>query len=98
MGRIGEIFTDLFSCSFSEGTLANWIQEAARTLVPTMRVLKSLRLAQKLDHVDERGARVKGLLHWFHVNSTRWLTLSHWHRQRGQKAMDAIGILPVYTG
>ena len=98
MERIGEIFTDLLSCSFSEGTLANWIQEAARTLAPTMHVLKSVLLAQKLDHVDETGARVKGLLHWFHVNSTRWLTLYHWHRQRGQKAMDAIGILPVYTG
>lgn len=98
MERIGEIFTDLLSCSFSEGTLANWIQEAARTLAPTMHILKSVLLAQKLDHVDETGARVKGLLHWFHVNSTRWLTLYHWHRQRGQKAMDAIGILPVYTG
>ena len=98
MERIGEIFTDLLSCSFSEGTLANWIQEAARTLGPTMQVLKTLLVAQKLDHVDETGARVKGLLHWFHVNSTRWLTLYHWHRQRGQKAMDAIGILPVYTG
>src|SRR5258708_5494389 len=98
MERIGEVFADLLSCSFSEGTLANWIQEAAHTLEPTMHVLKSLLLAQKLDHVDETGARVKGLLHWFHVNSTHWLTLYHWHRQRGQKAMDAIGILPPYTG
>jgi transposase len=48
--------------------------------------------------VDETGARVDGLLHWFHVNSTSWLTLYHWHRQRGQKAMDAIGILPQYAG
>ena len=63
-----------------------------------MQEIKRLLLAQKLDHVDETGARVKGLLHWFHVNATRWLTLYHWHRQRGQKAMDAIGILPEYTG
>jgi hypothetical protein len=98
MERIGEVFEDLFSCSFSEGTLFNWRQEAARTLAPTMHTLKNLLLAQKLDHVDETGARVKGLLHWFHVNSTRWLTLYHWHRQRGHKAMDAIGILPAYTG
>jgi transposase len=98
MERIGEVFEDLLSCSFSEGTLANWIQEAAHTLEPTMHVLTSLLVAQKLDHVDETGARVKGLLHWFHVNATRWLTLSHWHRQRGQKAIDAIGILPSSTG
>lgn len=98
MERIGEVFVDLLCCRLSEGTLANWIQEAARTLSPTMLVLKRLLLAQKLDHVDETGARVKGLLHWFHVNSTRWLTLYHWHRQRGRKAIDAIGILPEYTG
>lgn len=98
MERIGEVFEDLLTCRLSEGTLASWIQEAARTLGPTMLLLKRLLLAQKLDHVDETGGRVKGLLHWFHVNATQWLTLSHWHRQRGQKAMDAIGILPEYTG
>jgi transposase len=98
MERIGEVFEDLLACHFSEGTLANWIQEASRTLEPTMQRLKQLLLAHKLDHVDETGARVKGLLHWFHVNSTCWLTLYHWHRQRGQKAMDAIGILPQYQG
>jgi transposase len=98
MERIGEVIFDVFSCQFSEGTLTNWIQEAAHTLAPTMLALKNWLLAQKLDHVDETGARVKGLLHWFQVNSTRWLTLYHWHRQRGQKAMDAIGILPQYMG
>jgi transposase len=98
MERIGEVFADLWNCPLSEGTLARWIQEAAQTLGATMQVLKSLLLAQKLDHVDETGARVKGVLHWFHVNATRWLTLYHWHRHRGQKAMDAIGILPAYTG
>jgi len=98
MERIGEVFLDLLSCRLSEGTVATWIQEAARTLGPTMLVLKRLLLAQKLDHVDETGGRVKGLLHWFHVSATRWLTLYHWHRQRGRSAMDAIGILPEYTG
>ena len=98
MERMTETFADLWHCPLSEGTLASWLQKATRTLGPTMQEIKRLLLAQKLDHVDETGARVKGLLHWFHVNSTRWLTLYHWHRQRGQKAIDAIGILPGYTG
>jgi transposase len=98
MERIGEAFEDLLSCRLSQGTLATWIQEAARTLGPTMLLLKRLLLAQKLDYVDETGGRVKGLLHWFHVNATQWLTLYHWHRKRGQEAMDAIGVLPGYTG
>ncbi len=75
MERIGEVFEDLLSCRLSEGTLCTWIQEAARTLGPTMLLLKRLLLTQKLDHVDETGGRVKGVLHWFHVNATQWLTL-----------------------
>ena len=46
----------------------------------------------------KRGGRVKGVLHWFHVNATHWLTLYHWHRHRGKIAMDTIGILPQYPG
>ena len=98
MERISEICEDLLACRISEGTLANWIQDAARTLEPTMLLLKELLLAQKVDHVDETGGRIKGLLHWFHVNATRWLTLYGWHRKRGHEAMDAIGILPRYGG
>jgi transposase len=46
MERIGEVFADLWNCALSEGTLASWIQEAARTLGPPMQVLKRLLLAQ----------------------------------------------------
>jgi len=98
MERISEIFEDLLASRISEGTLANWIQDAAHTLEPTMLLLKELLLAQKVDHVDETGGRIKGLLHWFHVNATRWLTLYGWHRKRGHEAMDAIGVLPRYGG
>jgi len=98
MERIGELLADLWGCHLSEGTLASWIAEAARTLEPTMLVLKRLLLQSRLDHVDETGGRVNGVLHWFHVNGTRWLTLYHWHRKRGQEAIKAIGILPQYEG
>lgn len=63
-----------------------------------MLILKRLLLASQVDHVDETGGRIKGLLHWFHVNATPWLTLYSWHRKRGQEAMDEIGILPHSTG
>jgi transposase len=98
MERISETFADLWGCQLSDGTLATWIQDAARTLSPTMLTLKRLLLAQKVDHVDETGGRIKGLLHWFHVNATKWLTLYGWHRNRGQEAMDSIGVLPTYSG
>jgi transposase len=98
MKRIQEFCGDLLGCQLSEGTLANWIQDAARTLGPTMLLLKQLLLRSRVNHVDETGARIKGLLHWFHVNGTKWVTLYSWHRKRGQEAMNEIAILPDYTG
>lgn len=98
LSRSGELFEDLWASSLAEGTLVNWIGEAAKTLEPTMDILKQRLLRSPLDHVDETGGRIKGLLHWFHVNATRWLTLYSWHRKRGHEAMDEIGILPGYTG
>jgi transposase len=98
MERISELFADLQLGQISQGSLANWIAEAARILEPTTHTLKRLLLGSRLDHVDETGGRVKGVLHWFHVNATKWLTLYSWHRKRGQEAMDTIGILPQYAG
>jgi transposase len=64
MERIQELCVDLFGCQLSEGTLVNWIAEAARTLGPTMLILKRLLGWSQVNHVDETGARIKGLLHW----------------------------------
>ncbi len=98
MERIQELCVDLLGCQLSEGTLTNWIAEAARTLGPSMLVLKRLLGWSQVNHVDETGARIKGLLHWFHVTANQWLTFYAWHRKRGQEAMNEIGILPDYRG
>jgi transposase len=98
MERICELLADLQVCQLSQGTLANWIARAGSTLQPCMQTLKRLLVSSSLDHVDETGGRIKGLLHWFHVNATKWLTLYSWHRKRGKSAIDVIGILPEYEG
>ncbi len=96
--RIREVFVDLGLGSVSEGSVVNWVQEAAERLKPTLSTLKALLLRSRLTHVDETGGRIGGVLHWFHVMGTRWLTLYQWHRKRGREAMDAHGLLPTYTG
>jgi transposase len=96
--RICELLTDLQLCQLSQGTVVNWIARASNTLQPCLQTLKELLVSSSLDHVDETGGRIKGLLHWFHVNATKWLTLYSWHRKRGKSAIDAIGILPEYEG
>lgn len=98
MGRIQELCVDLLGCHLSEGTLVNWIGQAAKTLEPTILTLKQLLLWSHINHVDETGARISGLLHWFHVLATPWLTLYAWHRKRGKAAINQIGVLPEYKG
>ncbi len=98
LSRITELFADLKLGSLSEGSLVNWVREAAVLLQPTQATLEELLLHSRLAHVDETGGRIGGVLHWFHVMSNQWLTIYHWHRKRGQEAMDAIGLLPKYTG
>ena len=98
LSRITELFADLKLGPLSEGSLVNWVNEAAVLLKPTQETIEGLLLKTRLAHVDETGGRIEGVLHWFHVLCNHWLTVYHWHRKRGQEAMDAIGLLPKYTG
>ena len=41
---------------------------------------------------------VEKIADWLHVNCTSWLTHLAWHRKRGRKAMDDIGIWPRFRG
>jgi Transposase IS66 family len=52
----------------------------------------------RLQHGDETGIRVYGMLHWLHVNCTRFLTHLAWHASRGREAIDEIGIWPRFAG
>ena len=96
--RIQDLFVDLGLGSVSEGSIVTWVQQAAERLKPTLETLKMVLLRSRLTHVDETGGRIGGVLHWFHVMGTPWLTVYQWHRKRGREAMDAQGLLPVYTG
>ncbi|WP_274532109.1 IS66 family transposase [Ktedonobacter racemifer] len=60
MERVCVVWEDLFGCTLSEGTLASWVQEAARTLYPNLLILKELLLRSYIDHVDETGGGSKG--------------------------------------
>lgn len=96
--RTCEALSDLCDCQLSEGTLVQWIAQAAQRLQPSIEWIKSLLLRSPLMHADETGMRVKGILHWMHLNATTSLTLYSWHRKRGHQALEQIGIWPHYQG
>jgi transposase len=52
----------------------------------------------ELVNFDETGFRVAGWLHWVHSASTSKYSLLYVHPRRGRAAMDAGGVLPLFTG
>jgi hypothetical protein len=63
-----------------------------------MERIAELLVTSPLQHGDETGIRLYGMLHWLHVNCTRFLTHLAWHESRGKPAMNDIGIWPRFAG
>lgn len=98
LGRVQQLLADLCGAQLGRGTLVSWVQQAARVLEPVERQLKAALGRAPVLHCDETGVRRAGQLAWAHVTSTARLTHYAIQVQRGQRATDAIGILPNYTG
>ena len=100
--RVREVVADVFGAALSVGTLVNLVRHGAERLLGVEQEIKAaLRQAPVLHH-DETGLRVVGAegarLEWTHVTCTPTLTHYARHAARGATALEAIGILPGYTG
>lgn len=98
LARSCEVMAEICGCQISEGTLCRWGEQAAERLASTVEYIADLIAQGRFQHSDETGIRIYGMLHWLHVNSTRWLTHLAWHPKRGREALDDIGIWPRFLG
>ncbi|MDP9355703.1 MAG: IS66 family transposase, partial [Chloroflexota bacterium] len=89
---------DLFGTPMSTGTVAAWTTRAAAGLEPFTTAATAALSDAELVHVDETGLRVAGRLHWLHVACTRLFTVLFCSAKRGKPAIDAVGVLPGFTG
>ena len=96
--RLSELFKDCFSCSVTEGSLANFMNQAQDNLSDFKDFVKMNLQASAVLHGDETGMRVAGQTHWMHVASNNEFTAYHLDAQRGKDAIDRAGILPCYQG
>lgn len=96
--RTCEALAAICGSQIAEATLIQWSELAAERLAPTVERIGELIVASPLQHGDETGIRIYGMLHWLHVNCTRWLTHLAWHASRGREAMEEIGIWPAFAG
>jgi transposase len=96
--RTCEALEALCGCQISEAILLEWSELAAERLAPTVERIAELIAASQLQHGDETGIRIYGMLHRLHVNCTRFLTHLAWHASRGREAINEIGIWPQFAG
>ena len=96
--RVEEILESLYGARLCEGSLFNFNQQAYDSLEGAENQIKAALLQQDVLHADESGIRVEGKLHWVHTLGNALLTHYQHHEKRGQTAMEAIGLLPNYTG
>ncbi|MDQ6660747.1 MAG: IS66 family transposase [Chloroflexota bacterium] len=98
LARACEVLYDLLGVQMSEGTLCELTQKCAAQLVQVEQQIKAALIQAQVIHQDETGLRVAGKRHWMHVTCTASLTHYQVHSSRGQAALEAIGILPAFTG
>jgi transposase len=96
--RERQLLADLFELPISTGSLQNFLDTAANKVKPVTAAIKGAVIEAEVGHADETGFYVNGQRYWLHTVSTEALTYYESHANRGQKATDAIGILPEFTG
>lgn len=82
----------------SEGTICNWNELAYILLGPFLIMLRQILLEQKVLHADETSIRVDGQNWWIHTISSDKYALLNLDKNRGNKALRRINIIPKYGG
>lgn len=96
--RSRQLLADLFALPISPGSLQNFLAVAAENVKPATEAIKAALIHAEVGHADETGFYINGQRHWLHTVGTETLTYYQPHQNRGQKATNAIGILPAFTG
>lgn len=96
--RIEETFHDQAEIPVSGGSIFNFNEEAYEKLEAFEDIVRSKLIQSDLCHTDETGINIDGKRRWLHCVSNDQWTFFHPHEKRGIEAMNAMGILPGFTG
>jgi len=98
LSRSTEIVHDQYGVKPSDGSVQNWITQAGNSFTSTYNDIRDSIANSAVAHFDESGIRAKGKTQWLHVAATAAAVYYTAHTRRGEEAMIAAGILPVFTG
>jgi transposase len=96
--RTALALAELFGIPCSPGTVAALTARAAGRLGGFTGLVRERIAASEVAGFDETGFRAEGRLAWVHCARTGKYTLLMVHPGRGGQAMEAMGILPSFTG
>jgi transposase len=96
--RIRQMCEEMFGYAVSEGTLQSARQEQYQALEPFEERLEEVLPQEPVLHVDETSLPINKIKHWLHVVCTPLLTYFSVQLLRGKEAIQAIGIIPQFTG
>ena len=96
--RIQKMMRTLIGQTLSEATLLCYVIQLYLALEQWEVWAEDELLKQPNLHVDETSLRVDKKNYWIHVHSSGDITLKHLHKKRGTEAMNAINIIPRYSG
>jgi transposase len=97
-GRIQECFIDQYGIPLSSGSIFNFNKEAYNLLERFESIVKKQLILQEVLNVDETGINIKGTRFWLHTAGNDQWTLFFPHKNRGTKAMIAMGVLEKFSG
>jgi transposase len=96
--RIGEMCEEMFGYAVSEATLQSARQELHQALEPFEERLVEILPRESILHADETSVPINKIDHYLHCICTPLLTFLAIHLRRGKEAIEAIGIIPRFTG
>jgi len=96
--RTAQTLAELFGVPLSPGTVAAITARAAGKLDGFLGRAREQIAASAVAGFDETGFRVEGKLAWVHCARTGKYTLLIVHPRRGKQAIEAMGVLPSFTG
>ena len=96
--RTAQAISELFAIPICDGTVAAVTSRAAADLGEFLTQVTARLSAEQVVNFDETGLRCQGRNGWLHSASTIKWSLLFFHRRRGVEAMNAMGVLPGFTG
>ena len=96
--RVSQMCQQMFGYGVSEATIQTARQEQYDALEPFEKRLVEILPLEPILHADETGVPINKVKHWLHVICTPLLTFFGIHLGRGKEAIEAMGIIPKFTG